>query len=96
MSVISTFAAYSKNSMDLGNIEMKIKLVQDEVLALSQAAQQAVGNPETLKQMHDKNIQLEQELKLLELEYTSLKERIEQDKTMQKNAIKRGFSSTIA
>lgn len=95
MSVVSTHASLSGNTKKLSNVEFKIKTTQDEMLAITREAQGSMGDQGKLQQLHNKNVQLEMKLKKLQLEYEALKGRVEQDQKMQKDSIKRAFSSTI-
>ncbi|OGI01942.1 MAG: hypothetical protein A2Y25_02950 [Candidatus Melainabacteria bacterium GWF2_37_15] len=95
MSVVVTQAAVQTDYRMLSDIELAIKLNQDARLALAHSAQEAVGNPDLLLQYHQQDVQLEQELKRLEMEYSALKEKLEGDEKMKKNAVERAFKLNI-
>jgi len=93
MSLISTVIGVQETTSNLSAIEMKIKKKSDQIMALTQEAQQAIGDQEKLQELHQINTQLEQDLHMLNAEYDSLKQRIEEDKKMRKEASKRAFSA---
>ena len=95
MSLISTVYSLQANSKILSNIEYKISLVQNEQMDLTQRTNLAQGNKQMEEQLHKMSVQLERDLKKLNMEYDSYKHRVESDEKMQKEAIKRAFSSTI-
>jgi len=95
MSVVVTHAAVSVDLRMLSDIELAIKLNQDARLALAHQAQEAMGDPQLLLMYHQQDVQLEQEYHKLQMEYEALKAKIEEDKKREKDAIGRGFKSTI-
>ncbi len=93
MGFISTVTAVQETTANLSGIEMKIKRTQDQIMALTQQAKNAIGNPEELQRLHQINTKLEQDLHMLNAEYDALKQRIEEDKKMRKEASKRAFTA---
>ena len=95
MSLISTQVAYSQSTMALSNIQFDIKLVQNEMMMLTQQVQYAMGDEQMMQQLRVRNVQLEQELKMLEAEYEAIKIKLEGEEKMRKEAIQRGFKLNI-
>lgn len=95
MSVVVTQAAVQTDYRMLSDLELAIKLNQEARLALAHSAQEAIGNPELLLMYHMQDVQLEQELKRLEMEYSALKTKLEGDEKMKGEAVKRGFKLNI-
>lgn len=95
MSVVVTQAAVQTNYRLLSDMELAIKLNQEARLALAHQAQEAIGNPELLLMYHQQDVQLEQELKRLEMEYSALKTKLDGDESMKKEAVQRGFKLNV-
>ena len=91
MSVISTFISLSESSMAVSNVEFKISQIQNQIMTLTQQAQQNLGDPQTMEQMHVQEQQLQQELRGLQVEYQILKQRVEDDNKMSKDSVTRSF-----
>ncbi len=95
MSVVVTLTAVQTDYRMLSDLELAIKLNQDARLALAHQAQEAAGNPQLLLLYHQQDVQLEQEQKRLEMEYSALKTKLEGDEQMKKEAIKRSFKLQV-
>ena len=95
MSVVVTQAAVQTNYRLLSDMELAIKLNEEARLALAHQAQEAIGNPELLLMYHQQDVQLEQELKRLEMEYEALKTKLDGDEKLKKAAIERGFKLNV-
>ena len=95
MSIPSTATAFAGTTASLSNVEFEIKTIQDQIFALTQEAQQAMGDQELLQKYHEQGTALEQQLKQLEMEYGALKTRLEGEEKMRKESVERGFKLNI-
>lgn len=95
MSVVSTANSFAASSLAASDVEFQIKLIQDEIMVLAHEAKQAVGDKRMQEALHNQEQKLQQELKQLEMEYQVLKQRLEGDEKMRKEALTRGFKLNI-